>query len=181
MAGLMNLRTLGLGAALLVTASFATGAIAAPAVRTDWMMVATFKSDDVRICSLRFSIPKGSQTLSLENRDTRKMKRETPYFTLAGLPPILAGKRGTIRDITLIVGNAQITGVTADWSHGSTDKNSRMGFFVETDFGGLLSALKSGGTLKVALPSSVGGYGFSFDLAGADRAVNLLGACLKAG
>src|SRR5436190_442972 len=134
----MNRETIGIAAGLLMLAPLVTQTAATPSVLSDWSTVATFKADGSLICSLRFSVPKGSQTLSLENRDTKKMKRESPYFTLAGLPPMLAGKKGAIRYITVTVGTTSIPGVKADWSHGSSDANSRIGFFLETDFGRLL-------------------------------------------
>lgn len=138
-----SIRHLALGAVISIAAMAISPASAATTF-ADWTVTKTFKAGGDITCSLRAGAVKNGYTLAVEGKAPKGSRTIAPNFTFGNLPPILAGKKGVIRDVTLTVGNWSVSGLKADWSRGSSDTNSRVAVpLTAKEWSSVITALSS--------------------------------------
>ncbi len=115
---------------------------AVAAVRySNWTVTQNFDDKGQVTCSLRFRAVQGEQSLSLDARKPPKASSLGASFNLGGLPPYLAGKTGTIRDVRIAFGTWSAGGLDANWRKGAADNNSSLNFFADKAIGPVLKPL----------------------------------------
>lgn len=165
-----------IAASLLVTAASAQEA----QPPTNWSVTATFRPDGTSLCNVRFPAPRGSQTLALEARTPKDSDKLTATFIVGGLPPLLAGKRGVMRDVSLRIGSSWgAQDLKADWSKGAGDTDSRIVVEASDKVGDVIQPIVSGGRLVIDVPLSNGTHTYSFDLTGARGPLTAFVDCLR--
>ena len=101
-------------------------------------------------------------------------------FSVGGLPPLLAGKTGTIRDLRISIGKSWAAdGLKADWAKGSSDSNSKMAIYAAPAVATVLQPIASGGQLVITVPLTSGTRKYAFDLGGSVTPMQALVECLR--
>lgn len=159
---------------------FATVALCCPALaqeRTDWSVIAAFKPNG-KVCTLRFSVPKGSFWLTMEHLQAKGSRPPQAYFKLGGLPPYLADEKAGLRGIRLSVdGGWARGGLKGDWRKGTKDNDSRFQFGLPYEE--LLGEIAKSWTLKVeATFGTTNSQTYEFDLKGSSAPVAAYSACV---
>jgi hypothetical protein len=164
-----------IAAAVFVALALSSGAAQAATAPTlsNWTLTKTYGPDGPLTCMLRFPNAKGEALLALTLDEAKK----SASFTLFGLPPYLAGKRGVIRGIEMAVGDWSQTGLKGTWIRGSDDTNSRLTFPLDASAASLAPHLARGKSLTVSFELSSGRHAFPFTLAGAAAPVAEAVAC----
>ena len=166
-------------AALMVL--MATTAVAQDALPpTNWTVTAIFRPDGTSVCTVRFPAPRDSQSLQLEARTPRDSDQLTATLIVGGLPPLLAGKRGVMRDITVSIGSKwSANGLKADWAKGAGAADSRIVVTAADKVGDVIQPIVNGGPLVIEIPLSNGTHRYSFNLAGAAGPMTAFVDCIR--
>jgi hypothetical protein len=150
-------------AALLVILALGLGpAHAATPTLGNWVVTKTYHPDGPPTCVLRFPSAKGAPVLTLDER-----KKGGATFTLAALPPLLAGEMGVIRGISVKIGGWSRADLKGAWVRGSDDTNSRITFPVNVSVASIGPHLARGNSLTIAFKLANGQRSFPFTLDGA--------------
>jgi hypothetical protein len=148
---------------------------------TDWTVAIAFRTGEPpTVCSVRFPAPRGTPTLTLEARPPKKSSELEALFTLGGLPPLLAGKKGIIRDIRMSIGTSWSgTTLKGDWSRGTAEANSKVAIHADPAIATVVQPIANGGVLTIALPLANGERTFSFELSGSLAPMKAFVDCLR--
>ena len=167
-------------AAACVALSVIPAAVAAGPKYTNWGVNQSFDGKGQVTCSLRFPAVQGAQSLSLDAKKPPKASSLGASFNLGGLPPYLAGKTGTIRDVKIGFGGWSATGLDANWRRGAANNNSSLNFFADKAIGPVLKPLAAADRLSIAFTlSDKQPHVFSFDIAGNRGPMNSFIRCLN--
>lgn len=162
--------------ALLANAALAQSALPP----TNWMVVGTFRPDGTSVCTLRFPAPRDSQSLQLEAQTPRDSDKLVAAFIVGGLPPLLAGKRGVMRDVTVSIGSKwAANGLKADWAKGLGAADSRIVVVAADKVGDVIQPIVSGGPLVIEIPLSNGTHRYSFDMSGSRGPATAFVDCIR--
>jgi hypothetical protein len=147
---------------------------------TNWQVTATFRPDGTSVCTIRFPAPRGSQSLQLEARTPPKSDKLVAAFIVGGLPPLLAGKRGVMRDLTVSIGSKWAAqGLKADWAKGAGAADSRIVVEAADKVGDVIQPIVNGGPLVIEVPLSNGTHRYSFNLGGAAGPMTAFVDCIR--
>lgn len=165
-------------------AALATLALASPVFAqekpTNWTVTATFKPDGTSTCVAKFPAPRGSQTLALEARTPKGKDALVAAFIVGGIPPLLDGKKGVMRGVTVAIGSRWVArDLKAEWSKGDEDANSKITVVAAPKIGDVIQPIADGGTLTVEVPLSNGTYRYSFDLSGSKGPMTAFVDCVR--
>jgi hypothetical protein len=174
---------LALAAAVSIAALGGASALAAGSAGksyTDWQVTRTFKADGATTCAVRTGVERGGYTLSLEGKLPNGARSPVPTVTFGNLPPLLAGKKGTIRDVKLTIGDWTVSGLKADWTHGSGAANSRIALSLATKaWPTVIAALSQAQAASASVTLINGTHEFPVRIAPAKAAVAAFADCLR--
>lgn len=147
---------------------------------TNWTVVATFRPDGTSVCAAKFPAPRNSQSLTLEARTPKGSDELVSAFTVGGLPPLLEGKRGTMRNLSLTIGSASAgTDLKADWAKGAGSADSKITVVATPQIGAVVQMIVDGGPLVVDVPLVNGDHRYAFDLKGAAGPMTAFIDCIR--
>jgi hypothetical protein len=160
---------------LALAATLATAVPAAAQERTDWSVLTSFRATG-KACQLRFAVPRGSPSVTLEHRPATASRGALAALIFGGLPRHLSDEKASLRDIRASFDNQPIEGLKGDWRGGTDDASSRV--IVLMPYDGLVAALARSFTLKVDVPLPGDPQAFSVDLRGSAAPVASYAACI---
>lgn len=168
-----------LALATVIPGTAVMAAAPAPVHYTYWGVTTTFADDGTTTCAMRFRVPQGGQTLTLDARKAPKRTTLVDSLTLGGLPPLLAGKSTAMYHISLAIGPWSADDLKGTWHKGTADNNSSIQFFASDHAGALFSPLTRAGQLRIVFALAGKDHSYSFDLGGIGTPLKAYAKCLN--
>jgi hypothetical protein len=176
----MSLIARWFNAGVLACLTVSAVAGADPLPPTNWSVTATFRPDGTSVCTAKFPAPRDGQTLALEARTPKGTDDLVAAFIVGGLQPLLAGKRGTMRGVSVAIGSSfAAKDLKADWAKGVGDADSRITVVAAPMIGAVIQPVVNGGPLVIDVPLVTGTQHFRFDLTGAAGPMTAFVDCIR--